>query len=364
MTILFGGAAAAHVGELVEYQRSAATLGMGGVYLPFVSATDAVMWNPAVLAEVEKLDWEIFDFGLGANGLDVINLYNDVQKSGCSGSACYNSYYGVPVWITAGIASKFAAPRLGFTAYKAVTVSGVLHNPAFPTFNMTYLNDYGFEIGYGFPILANLNGGVTVKRINRWGGQQDIGLSTITSGAASIESDFNQRGTGYGFDLGLQYKLPIIPTTTFAASWQDVGSTAFIAETGSTSPPAIVDNFSVGLGSMIDLPGLDLKAGIEYRHINTQGEQLGKKLHIGGEVGLPLIDIRAGLNQGYPTLGVGLDLFFLRVDATQYTEETGVYPGQTPSARYKLSLSMDISVDADFKLTDKYGKKRSLKQRR
>lgn len=337
---------------------------MGGVYLPFVSATDAVMWNPAVLAEVDKLDWEVFDVGAGVNGLDVITLYNDVISSGCTGSACYNSYYGVPIWLSAGGASKFAAPRFGFTTFNYRMVQGILHNPAFPTLNLTFLNDYGFEIGYGFPLWANLNAGVTVKRITRWGANQDVGLSTITSGAASLQSEFNQRGTGYGFDLGLQYKIPGIPSNTISVSWQDVGSTTFLPESGVSAPPAIVDNLSVGLGTMIDLPGLDLKAGAEYRHINTQGEQLGKKVHFGAELGLPLIDLRAGLNQGYPTLGVGLDFFLLRVDLAQYTEELGVYPGQTPSARYKLSISLDLSVDADFKATDREGRRRNLKQRR
>ncbi|MBX2987477.1 MAG: hypothetical protein KF802_06240 [Bdellovibrionaceae bacterium] len=356
--------AAARAAELFEFQRPVRALGMGGVYLPFVEDTDAVIWNPAVLGDNSALSWEVFNVGLGGNGDDVVDLYRQMQDSNCSGSACYNRFYGKPLWAGLGTASKFAMPRFGVTFFNSTTLQGILHNPAFPSLNLTYLSDTISAASYGFPLGPGLTFGTTFKRIARWGGTQDISLSTITSGGESVLDQFNQRGTAYGLDLGAQFKIPGPITTIFGVHWQDVGSTAFAPESGLTAPPRIKDNLSFGLGSELDLPGLDVRGGLEYRHITLQGEPIGKKLHVGAELGLPLVDLRVGLNQGYPTLGASMDLFFLKFDLARYTEETGVYPGQTPATRYKLELSCAFSIDADFNFSDKEGRRRKLKQRR
>ncbi|MBX3042005.1 MAG: hypothetical protein KF789_14960 [Bdellovibrionaceae bacterium] len=354
----------ANAAELFEFSRPTRALGMGGVYLPFVSDTDAVFWNPAALARVKSLSWEVFDLGVGVNGKDALELWEIVQDDTCTGPSCYGDLYGKPLWIGYHGGTKIVVPRVGFTLFTSGYLSGTLHNPAFPSLNLTYLDDYGFAAGYGFPVIENLNGGLTVKRIHRRGGTEDISLSTVTSNDSSILDEFDRKGTGYGFDLGLQWLLPGTPQTIVSLHWQDVGSTAFIPDGDNGSPPRIKDNLSLGIGNEIDLPGMEIRTGFEYRHITLQGEQIGKKLHLGAEVSLPLIDLRVGLNQGYPTLGAGLDLFFLRIDAASYSEEVGIYPGQNPSQRYKVGLSMNFSVDADFGFTTVDGKKRKLKQRR
>lgn len=356
----------ARADELFEYQKPVHAYGAGGVYLPWVSDTDAVVWNPAQLANVGALSWNISSFNLGANGSDVYNLYQEMQNSNCSGSSCYSAFYGKPLYVSYGGQTAFAMPYWGVTFYTMGMMNGTLHNPAFPSLNLNYLSDTGYAFGLGMPLGAGLSVGGTVKRITRAGGNQDVSIATLTSQNANILDGFTQNGTGYGMDLALMYQTPAenIWKTSVVLDWQDVGSTAFLPNGTAEAPPRIKDNLSLGVGSVMDLPGLDLKVGMEYRHITTQGEQIGKKLHFGTELSMPLIDIQVGLNQGYPTLGLGFDLFFLRFDVAQYTEETGVYPGQSPSNRFKMGLSLDLSVDADFKFVTKDGKKRKLKQRR
>lgn len=364
---MFLFAATGRAGELFEYQRPISALGTGGVYLPWVEDTDAPMWNPALLNEVNELSWKVADITFGANGKDLFDTYTAVSNSGCSGTACYSQYYGKPIRATYFGDTSLTMPHWGFTGFMGGRVEGILHNPAFPTMNMTYLSDYGFVSGFGFGLLPGVSGGVSLKRISRRGGDQELSLSTLTSASASFLDDFDQRGTGYGFDLALMWRTPEqVPLRLSAvADWQDVGSTAFLVDPAAqVAPDRIQDNLSVGFGAVMDLPGLDWKAGMEYRHINLQGEQLGKKLHFGTELGLPLVDLRAGLNQGYPTIGLGMDLFFMRFDLASYTEELGVYPGQTPSQRVDATLSFSLSVDANFKFTTKDGKHRKLKQRR
>jgi hypothetical protein len=92
--------------------------------------------------------------------------------------------------------------------------------------------------------------------------------------------------------------------------------------------------------------------------------QAGKKIHLGTELSLPIIDLRAGINQGYMTYGIGINLLVFRIDAATYTEELGAYTGQSGQNRWLIGLSMDMSFDANFTLSDNDGKKRKLKRRR
>ena len=79
---------------------------------------------------------------------------------------------------------------------------------------------------------------------------------------------------------------------------------------------------------------------------------------------LPFIDLRAGLSQGYPTYGVGINLLFMEIELATATVEAGEYPGQTPEDRVLIGLSFSMEVDADFNFKTKDGKKRKLKLRR
>ena len=151
---------------------------------------------------------------------------------------------------------------------------------------------------------------------------------------------------------------------TLAVVWQDMGMTSFTKTDGIDAPPRIHDNVSVGFGTFVDLPGLDWTNSIELQHLTESDEQIGKKVHLGTEISLPLIDLRAGINQGYTTYGAGFDFFLFKVDAAYYKEELGVYPGQTPDTRYEIGISLDLSFDANFSFTDNDGKRRRLKQRR
>lgn len=360
-------AVAARAAELSEYRRPVPALGMGGVHLPWVDTFEAPIWNPAQLNEVGEMGWKLFDLGLGSNGVEMYETYKAALDSGCSGAECLDNYYGKPVRASTFGGTTFVMPSWGITIFTASSIQGVLDNPALPNFNLTYLSDYGFATGVGFPVGPGLSGGVTLKRINRRGGNKDVSITTIGSLSESILDEFSQRGTAYGMDAALMYRTPGegMLKTTAVLTWQDVGWTAFVTDPGAPQSPEVIrDNVSAAVGVGMDLPGLDWKAGVEWRQITNTQEQLGKKLHFGGELSLPLIDLRAGLNQGYPTLGLGMDIFLLRLDVASYMEEVGVYPGQTPSQRIDASLSMSFAIDANFKFTTKDGRRRDLKQRR
>ncbi|MFZ4402543.1 MAG: hypothetical protein ACOYOK_00435 [Pseudobdellovibrionaceae bacterium] len=349
--------------ELFEANRSIRSLGMGGIYVATVRDTDALFYNPAALGFTNKLQWKILNINAGVNGLDVYNSLSAIDSA-----SDYSDYYGVPIWAGVSGKSAFAFPNFGFGAFSDNDLTLQLHNPAYPTFNAKFRSDYGIVVGGAISLTSNTYLGMNLKRISRWAGNQDLGISTVANAStlslSTLKSNFQNKGVGYGIDLALMTVLDTTLHPTFAAVWKDVGITTFQKTDGASAPDPIKDNVVLGLGFNIDLPGLDMYFGAEGRHLTDSTEQIGKKLHLGTEISLPLIDLRAGVSQGYTSYGAGFSFLFLQVDAVSYSEEIGVYPGQNPQNRIQVGVSIDLSLDANFKLMELNGKKRRLKQRR
>lgn len=65
------------------------------------------------------------------------------------------------------------------------------------------------------------------------------------------------------------------------------------------------------------------------------------RMHVGTELKiLHVLKLRAGLNQGYFTLGAGVKLLFLDVNAAVFTQELGDYAGQRPSAGISVEAAL------------------------
>lgn len=348
--------------EISETHGNVRALGMGGIWMSIVDDQDALFVNPAALSKVQGINWQMLNFEVGTNGYETYQELNGVDLSD---PASYSELYGKDIWLRAGGKAALALPNFGIGVYTENNTNMVLHNPGFPKFQTHFISDYALVMGGSFPIGPRSYMGIAAKQITRWGGDQDIDLGVIAGGQMNqIADQFQDKGRAYGLDVAMMTTLPAPLNPTLSLVWQDVGSTAFQQTAGSTAPPRIHDNLSVGVSTSMDLPGFDWVAGLEYRHITESEYQLGQKLHLGTEISLPMIDIRGGINQGYAAYGLGVNLFFVRFDVAQYTEEMGAYPGQTPQSRIQLGLSIDLAFDADFKIMTKDGKRRKLKQRR
>lgn len=367
LTTLLSFSFTANTAEYFNYNESIRSLGMGGVALPFNSPSEVLFINPAGLAFVEGVNFQLLGFRLGANGLD---LYNNFASANLSDASSLSSLTGKPIWINGLGNLALTIPYFGLGAYKNYTFSAVLNNPAYPNLEASLLDDSGYVLGFAVPIGPLISWGMNFKRVTRLGGSKTIGLGTVIDATSSnnmdgITNQFNSSGTAYGIDTSMMMKLPTPLSPTLVVSWKDVGTTTFqnTSDAGIDGPDRINDNLSVGFGTVLDLPGLDISTGAEYRHIR-EGGQLGKKLHLGTELSIPFVDLRAGLGQGYTSYGLGMDFLLMQMDLAYYTVEMGEYPGQTPQNRIQLGLNIEFGFDANFKLTDDNGKKRKLKQRR
>lgn len=352
---------------LTETSRSIRTLGMGGVYIPFAEGAESVFYNPAALGKGRLFDIKLLDLTVGTNAFTVSSLPN-ISSLDANDPSSYNQFFGEKIWVQTTGKLAVALPFVALGYLNDAEVSAELHNPAFPQFETYFRTDDAVYLGGALPIGPGSYLGMSLKRINRWGGStEELGMSVISNAnnLQSIGDSFQNKGQGYGLDVALMTELdaPVLKPS-FALVWQDVGNTAFNKTAGTEAPPHITQNLSFGAGLGVDLPGLDWTVGFEARHLLEPDVELGKKIHIGTELSLPLIDVRAGYNQGYLSYGIGINLLIFQLDAVSYTEELGVYPGQAGDPRYMVSLSFDLGFDANFNFTDNTGKKRKLKQRR
>lgn len=343
------GATLGSAAELYEMNTNVRALGMGNAFTPIVDDKDSLFYNPAGLAKVRGINWTIMDPRFGVDGYDVVSTVASAQ-SDSSYVETLRRIFGKNLWLGGGAKMALAIPGFAFAIYDSAEVAAYLSNPAFPNMNLRYLNDYGAAIGVGVDVADTFQFGVVGKRITRMGGEFPFGLSTLgTLTNADITRQLSNQGTGYTLDFGSTVTIPAgIVTPIFSLVWKQIGSTTFSRDTGTAAPPRIQDEIIFGFAAPIDLPGLNINPVFDFKHINRTDEPLGKKLHLGVEFELPVIRVRGGLSQGYWTLGAGIDMEFLKIDAASYGVELGEYPGQHEDRRYLLQATMEIGLDPGF----------------
>lgn len=345
-------------------------MGMGNAYSAVATEGDAIFYNPAALARVSGFHWTIMDPRGDVNGAQAMQVAQLAANSGSLANKL-NDLYGKNVAVGGGGKSSFVFPYFGIAGYATGDVTVNLQNPAFPQLNLSYLLDYGVAIGAAADLVPSIwSIGFTARRVNRTGTNLPLGSAVLaTLDQDAIMARLKDRGTGYALDFGTMFTLPSPVRPTLAFTIHDVGYTTFSHDEGSQAPPRSEPDMALGASLTFDAFLITVTPSIDYRFADRTDIQTGKKLHMGVEVDLPLLSLRAGLNQGYYTAGVGLDLGMIEIDAATYGVELGEYPGQMEDRRYMAQLVIQLGLDGDFfsfsKLSGSEATgRRRLKQRR
>jgi hypothetical protein len=351
--------------ELYQPGLPSRCLAMGGVCISQVKGAQALYLNPAALNKVEGFDLILAQVKASVSK-DAVDFSSQFSGSTFQASDI-NQLYGKTLMADIDARSGFVMPNFGFGVYTNNYTMMKFNDPTFPTFNMNFISDYGYVVGGAFKLNETSSMGATFRHVKRWGGEQDINVSSLSGSSADSLADNNFQNHGVGHALDLAYMTTFSSNSwkpTLAVVWRDIGVTKYNVTSGAADPPRQMDNLILGLSVEQEFSIIKMYHGIEYDFATDYSEEPSKKLHLGTEISVGPIDLRAGINQGYVTYGVGLDLWFFEIEAASYATELGTYAGQARSDRYNVSITVEMDFDQSFKLLGADGKKRRLMQRR
>jgi len=333
-----------------SFRHEVFALGMGGAYTAGGWRGSALFYNPASLA-IKRFHLNVpvrFEFG-GVGGIrelkDVVDFFNAHQDELKTidqlppGRAEELDKEAEKLDGKGGTIRLFPALRLGWRGFAIQTYaifdgtpqmnSGVFQ----PRLDLRAYSDIGVIAGYARRIRAfgDWYAGLSVKYFNRWEVYRSFSLEDAakTPGFSDVV-DLKNKKAGFGVDLGALY--PVNRKLTLGLVAQD------LITLGGVKPDMSL-NFGVHYAL---LKRLNFVA--DYRDIfNSEDVPVPMHVYFGGELDLTLLRLRGGFFQGYPSVGVGLNLWLIKLDAVYYGRERGKKIGYKPEDN--LAVELQIGLD-------------------
>ncbi len=196
-----------------------------------------------------------------------------------------------------------------------------------------------FSAAEGFFNQKLLIGG-TAKYIMRNEATLDVSAldsSNISDQLGSNDAEVSRNGIG--LDLGFMYDLDKTPWR-FGLHVENVGKTKLTAAESGVSSKSLPQIVTFGTAYDLTTKMSSLVIQADFRDVGGAVEQdVFKRLHVGSELQFArLFGFMGGLNQGYPTVGLFLNLYVVRFDIGAYTEEVGSTAGLRPDQRLFFRL--------------------------
>ncbi len=360
-------AAQSFAGEIIRQYRGSRSLGMGGVVTTTGMYDEALFGNPALHAIPETWKVSIINITGEAN----THIISDVSKLSSFGSASggdmiakvadsgiigHNEHERVSN-VTGVYIPHFFSANNSFAFGLFINQMSNIHFRTNIDLDFQGLVDAGPAAGFARKFMdGSLMVGINLRAIYRIGADRIFKPTDFLSGKKLAVSEIGGQGMGIDGDIGGYYKIPLeLPIVRFsvgasinnvAASNYDLAFKTVVKKINAT-PPKNYTNANFGLRFDFDdlLLLQDNKASIEVQNMGAYNQPISnwKRVHAGVETRLlKFLSLRAGLNQGYYTAGVGFNLPVLKLDIATYGEEIGTNAGMLEDRRYVARLALEI----------------------
>ncbi len=329
--------------ELPSYFEAVRPLGMGGAFTAVADDHNALFYNPAGLDKVERWGFALLNplVEAGENGL---GFYEDVRDTDLDSTTevvqLLREYMGEYLHYRGAIFPHFVRHRFAVGLLGQVNVNVEPHNIAFPEADVDAVSTVGVHMGLGWGFLdGKLRLGGAVKYVKAYRLQQVYTAADIASDdfGDQVEDDLKD-GAGVGFDAGAMFTFPVFLRPTVAMVVQNIGDTD-LGEAGE-----VPQQINLGFSATHSFSWVSLTGAADWSDVTTelgQDDDLYKRLHFGLEARLrKILSVRAGLYQGYPSLGATVDFRILRVDYATYAEEIGSSAGDRDDRRHVVQVSL------------------------
>lgn len=334
--------------------RGVRPLGMGGAFTAVANDHNSIFYNPAGLAQANSFGFGLLNpfVSVSENTIDLIKDYGDIDTDNTvEVTELMRNYIGennnLKIMLNpyTGFNVKDFGVMISIIGQSDTDIS--IHNPVWPEARIRSTADYGAIIGAGtaIPLVKGLKVGAAIKFIERESLDQVYTALDIANSDdfADLIEDDTESGTGVSMDIGVIYSISDIPFTDLDIAFAGLN----IPEMDFGDAAESKTQYNVGVAFKQKFGILQLTEAVDYMDITdnlTDDDSLEKKLHLGIEAKLPIISLRAGLNQGYYTLGTTLNFGVIRFDVASFGEEVGVYGGQKEDRQ----LAAQISIGWDW----------------
>lgn len=360
-------------------------IGTGGAGVASYSKPGMIFLNPASTS-VDKNFWKIYLLNTGAGfNPEFISLYNKLSSINASeiSNINFDDYIGpkASLGLNGPLGTGCVIKGFTFYVYNLMYTSFWLSPySGLPNLNLTSLWDLGIMGGYSsalpqewinFAKSAGIDDvylGFMLKWVHRWKmifERKDL-LSALDYIGAFAKGSPNKGidyGNAFGVDFGSIIKWNEIgigdlalgialKDLFFPFSWTRYsGSSLNYSEKVDTNT-AFSPSFDIGISYVFSENALEgiwntifYRPAFYFDIINCVdfSESFFNKIRLGGEVKLfKLMPLRLGLNKGFITWGIGIDIPIVKIDFAYYTEEFGTFPGSNPQQIYFLNISLMI----------------------
>jgi hypothetical protein len=344
-----------------EQQRpleSARSLGRGNTYVAAYDSDDATRSNPATLSETDiivQLRWAQLDLFVGENAIDAVNDLTSfsAEDSATGALDAFKEKFGKRIYGRAQL-NALATRVMWFELMPFATTSNYVEErvPSIPEFEFHSDTMAGVAMAFGYALGKNYNLGVTLRPAHRtvFAGKMAFAdlLDFVEAEDMALEDYFEKReGFQIGMDVGGIWK----PTKEwrFGATVENLGYAGNFSEF-EDPPSPYPQKLSLGMNYRWDLKPWhwDFSADLQDV-INPHQYDWWRLLHLGTEIGSSYISrdhdvgLMLGINEGYFSGGVFVDVFVARLTISSYAVELGEYAGQRGDRRWGASLSSTMT---------------------
>ena len=356
--------------------QSIRPLGLGGAFLALSDDQYALLYNPAgitqrtsaliALQTNASIPHDLAGYALDAytgdpTSLTVESLFDYFTNNFINKTSLF---YAAPLNLTL-IAPPMGYFNVGLGIYTGVTRSKTfIDSNIIPTMTLDINMDSAVIVPLAYDMGETMTVGLSLKGINRNKLSESKSLLELVTETGEVSlGPLNDAlaGLGFGVDAGLLYHLNT--QFTFGATFQDIYTKIYYSNyihpgypyTTTDITPAIVEiiPFRINLGISYAFNNEELPMGDNMLLVFQYDDLMGsleeynpglafrwKNIHAGLELAWDFAALRIGLNQGYPTIGVGIHLSIFSIDYAYYGEEYGILPGSKPVYNSLLSLTL------------------------
>lgn len=359
-------------GEITYLARSPRALLMGDAYTALANDDEyTLFYNPAALGVNQSVSITPINptFGL-TNALNELDRFENFPSDDTAAIA--QRILGFPVYLHVDGIPTVKMPFFALSLFASSNTSLVLRNKVHPALNVKYSLDKGFATGFAFSFGSGAKRkkgskivttghrtsvGMGVKFIKREGLDNEFDLFStdilnIVSNGVEDVSDLRNalgyaKGKAWGFDLGIDHVI-----STGMTEYHLSGSILDVADTkfrkigiSDESIPRQEMAINLGVSAKQNFKLIEWSLAFDAHSIN-QPVDYRRMLGIGASFRLLNVEFLAGFSQGYPSYGVALNLWPIKIIAGFYGVELGEKYREEKGDRAVLQLSLlDIELD-------------------